>query len=71
MDGSTTWDWTKLPEYEHANAVEYYNFNKLLDLMKLANTYNITPEPLCCGDDPNDTYLQFKNAIEKGWITTN
>lgn len=46
------WDWTKLPESEHADAVRMYEAGRWGALMELHNKYQLSPQTLCCDDKP-------------------
>ena len=59
------WNWDKLPKDEHANAIDLFNSQRWGALMALHNKYNLSPQTLCCNDEPVRTWFEWaiKNEI--------
>lgn len=59
------WNWDKLPKEEHANAIDLFNSQRWGALMALHNKYNLSPQTLCCNDEPVRTWFEWaiKNEI--------
>lgn len=60
------WDFSKLPEQEHENAITHFSNRQWGKLMDMHNKYSLSPNPQCCNSGPTQRY--FRWAIEKGLI---
>ncbi len=60
------WDFSKLPEREHARVIKLYQSGSWGSLMRIHNEYGLSSLTLCCDDGPVRRW--FKYAIEKGLI---
>lgn len=62
------WDFNKLPEEEHDNAIELFNSKDAVKLMLLHNKYELSPELYCCSVQNQMIINWFKYGIENGFI---
>lgn len=62
------WDFNKLPEEEHDNALAFFNSKDAVKLMLLHNKYELSPELYCCSIQNQMIINWFKYGIENGFI---
>lgn len=63
------WDFSKLPEHEHARVIELYNAGRWSDLAAIHDKYNLSNYSYCC--DLSGLKLWYKFGIEQGKIKAN
>lgn len=60
------WDFTRLPEEEHANVIALFNAQRWGELMIIHNKYVLSMNVYCCNEAPIIRYFSW--AIENGII---
>lgn len=63
------WDFSKLPESEHARVIELYNAGRWADLAAIHDKYNLSNYSYCC--DLSGLKLWYKFGIEQNKIKAN
>lgn len=63
------WDFTKLPESEHARVIDLYNRGRWGELANIHDQYNISPYSYCC--DLSGLKVWYKFGIQQGKIKIN
>jgi hypothetical protein len=61
-----SWDFSKLPNQEHAAAVDAFNAGNIRALLDLHDKYKLSPYVYCC--DHNGLLAWFGDAIKSGDI---
>ena len=59
------WDFSRLPEHEHATVIEAYKTNDARKLIEIHDQYKLSPHQYCCASGLMSWYAW---AIENGTI---
>ena len=63
-----SWDWSKLPEHRHADAIRFYESRNGGKLMELHNEYQLSSELYCCTVHEIYVIKWFQYGIDNGHI---
>lgn len=63
-----SWDWSKLPEHRHADAIRMSESRDGKGLMLLHNEYQLSSELYCCSAHELSVINWFKYGIDNGFI---
>ena len=60
------WDWSKVPESEHAELMRLYRLNQWAAIAKACEKWGVMPGGCCC--NPSGLQNWFVHSIENGTI---
>lgn len=60
------WNFSLIPPSKRKAVIKLYEENNFEKLKSVINKYNVSPTPLCCGENRKLITYQVKKAIENG-----
>lgn len=60
------WNFSVIPAHKRKSVVKLYEENNFEKLKSIINKYNVSPAPLCCGENRKLITYQVKKAIDNG-----
>jgi len=60
------WNFSLIPKHKRKAVIKLFEEDNFEKLKSIINQYNVSPAPLCCGENRKLITYQVKKAIENG-----